>query len=61
MIQLEYQNIETFLQKAMFQIGLKKILWLKKLKALFRGHAISDVKGEQILGKISKKQLQKNK
>ena len=23
---LEYQNIKTFLQKAMFQIGLKKIL-----------------------------------
>ena len=25
-ILLEYQNIKTFLQKAMFQIGLKKIL-----------------------------------
>ena len=27
---LEYQNIETSLQKALFQIGLKKFLWLKK-------------------------------
>ena len=34
-ILLEYQNIKTFLQKAMFQIGLKKLLWLKKLKPLF--------------------------
>ena len=34
-ILLEYQNIKTFLQKAMFQIGLKKLLWLKKLKSLF--------------------------
>ena len=25
-ILLEYQNIKTFLQKAMFQIGLKKFL-----------------------------------
>ena len=25
-IPLEYQNIKTFLQKAMFQIGLKKFL-----------------------------------
>ena len=27
---LEYENIKTFLQKAMSQIGLKKFLWLKK-------------------------------
>ena len=31
-IMLEYQNIKMFLQKAMFQICLKKFLWLKKLK-----------------------------
>ena len=31
---LEYENIKTFLQKAMSQIGLKKFLWLKKLKTL---------------------------
>ena len=36
-ILLEHQNIKTFLQKAMFQIGLKKFLLLKKLKILFCG------------------------
>ena len=39
-ILLEYQNIKTFLQKAMFQIGLKKFLWLKKLKTLCCGHIL---------------------
>ena len=29
---LEYHNIKTFFQKAMFQIGRKKFLYLKKLK-----------------------------
>ena len=33
----EYQNIETFLQKVTLEIGLKKSLWLKKLKIVFRG------------------------
>ena len=33
---LEYQNIETFLQKLTFQVGLRKFLWLKKLKILPR-------------------------
>ena len=28
-ILLEYQNIKTFLQNAMFQVGQKKVLWLK--------------------------------
>ena len=37
---LEYQNIKPFLQKATFQIGLKKCLLLKKLKALCRGHIL---------------------
>ena len=37
---LEYQNIKIFLQKAMFPIGLKKFLWLKKLKPLFHGHIL---------------------
>ena len=30
-------NIKMFLQKVTFQIGLK-VLWLKKLKMLWRGH-----------------------
>ena len=35
---LEYQNMKTFLQKAMFQIDLKKFLLLQELKILFYGH-----------------------
>ena len=34
------QNIRKCLQKAIFQIGMKKILWLKKLKALFHRHMV---------------------
>ena len=49
-ILLEYQNVKTFLPKSMFQMGLKKFLRLKKIKALCRGHAISDLKGEEIIG-----------
>ena len=37
---LEYQNMKTFLQKAMFQIDLKKFLILQKLKILFYGHIL---------------------
>ena len=36
----EYQNAKTFLQKALFQIGLNKFLWLKNLKTLFCGHIL---------------------
>ena len=32
MIVLEYQNIKIYLQKAIFQICLKKFLWSKRLK-----------------------------
>ena len=34
---LEYQYTKKFLTKATFQIGLKRFLWLKKLKILCRG------------------------
>ena len=37
---LEYQNIRTLLQKAMFQIGLKKFLLLQKLEILCRRHSL---------------------
>ena len=37
-IMQEYENTKRFLLKAIFQIGLKKFLKLKKLKILFRGH-----------------------
>ena len=52
MILLEYQNIKTILWKAMLQIGLKKFLWLKKLKTRY---VISDLKGEEIVGTFYKK------
>ena len=37
---LEYQKIKIFLLKDTLQIGLKKFLWLKKLKILFHGHML---------------------
>ena len=40
MIMLEYQNKKIFLEKAMFYIDLKKLLWLKKFKILCRGHML---------------------
>ena len=43
----------------MFQIGPKKFLWLKKLITLCLGHAISDLKGEEIVGTFYEKELQK--
>ena len=64
-ILLEYQNIKTFLQKAMFQIGLKKFLWLKKLKTLFRGHMLLVIlKEKKLLERFmktySKEQIKKS-
>ena len=35
-----YQNIKIFLQNAMFQVGLKTFLWLKKLETLYRGNIL---------------------
>ena len=40
----------------MFQIGLKKFLWLRKLKILF-----CDFNGEEIVGMFSKKNYKKQK
>ena len=37
---LQYENIKIFLQKIIPEIGLKKFLWLKKLKMLFRGYML---------------------
>ena len=36
----KYQNIETFLQNVTFQIGLKKILRMQKLKILLCRHML---------------------
>ena len=52
---LEYQNTKTFLQKAMFQIGLRKFLRLKTLKTLFGGHMLL------VLERFTKKNCKKNK
>ena len=64
-IMLEYQNIKTFLQKAMLQIGLKKFLSLKKLKILCHGHMLLMILTEKKLlecftEKNSKKQTKKS-
>ena len=37
-IMWEYQNIKTFLQKVINQIGQNNFLLLKKLKILYYGH-----------------------
>ena len=50
---------KKFLQKVTFHIGLKKILWLKKLKILCRGHVIEDLNGEEILEMLYERELQK--
>ena len=59
-ILLQYQNVNTFLQKAVFQIGLKKFLWLKKLKTLCRGHILLVIVREnKLLERFSKKNWKK--
>ena len=48
------------MQKALFQIGLKKFLLLRKLKnTVARLYAIGDCKSEEIVGKFEEKDLQK--
>ena len=60
MIQLEYQNIKRFLQKAIFQIDLKKFLLLQKLKILFHGHMLLVIlKVKQLLERFTKKNYKK--
>ena len=57
---LQYQNIKTFLRKAMFQISLKKFLWQKNKNNVPRRYVISDLNGEEILGTFYKKQIKKS-
>ena len=53
-------KINIFLQKAMFQIGLKKFLRLKNLKILFRGHMLLVIlKAEKLLKPFTKKNYKK--
>ena len=49
-----YQNIKKFLKKAMFQIVLKRFLWLKKIKTLCRGHMLVILKTNQKEFRIEK-------
>ena len=58
-ISLEYQNL--FLQKAIFQIGLKKLLWLKKLKTLCRGHILLVILKANKLLDLLRKMIAKSK
>ena len=58
-ISLEYQNL--FLQKAIFQIGLKKLLWLKKLKTLCRGHILLLILNANKLLDLLRKMIAKSK
>ena len=54
-ILLEYQNLKTFLQKAIFQIGLKKVLLLQKLKPFCHGHMlIAILKAKKLLELFTK-------
>ena len=54
------KNIKTFFQiyvpnKLIFQIGLKKFLWLKKLKILFRGHMFLVIlNAKKLLGRFTR-------
>ena len=59
LIMLEYQNIKEFLQKTMFQIGQKKLLWLKKLRILCTGHTLLVKIIEEIVRRFYEKELQK--
>ena len=59
-IMLEYQNIKTLLQKAVFKIGLEKLLLLKMLKILWRGHLLLvTLKAEKLLEHFTKKNCKK--
>ena len=56
----EYQNINIFLHNGTFQIGLKKFLWLKKVKnTLLWTYVIIDIYREEVVGTFYKKELKK--
>ena len=60
LITREYENIKIFLQKTLFLIGLKKILWLKYLKILYHRHnVLEEHHGEGIIGTFYEKELRK--
>ena len=52
--------MKTFLQNAMFQIGLNKFLKLKMLKTLCRGHILLVIlKAKKLLEHFTRKNYQK--
>ena len=59
MILLEYQNIKTFLQKDMFQIGLKKFVIKKVKNSVLWTYAISDLNREEAVATFYERELQK--
>ena len=60
-IMKEYLNIKIYLPNAMFQIGLKKLLRAKNLKALCRGHMLLVIVTEKKLLERFTKKITKNK
>ena len=58
---LKYQNLQIFLEKVIFQIGLKKFWRLKKLKTLFRGNMLLVILEEKKLLEFLRKRIAKNK
>ena len=57
---IEFENTKTFLLKDTLQIGQKKFLLLVNLKIQFRGHAFSDLNGEEITGSFYEKRIANN-
>ena len=62
---LKYQIIKICLENITFQIGLKKFLWLKRIKTLYSEHIISVILTERKLlerftKRSRKKQTKKN-
>ena len=50
-ILLKYQNIKSFLSKAIFQIGLKNVFVIKNVKnTVLWTYVVSDLNGEEIVG-----------
>ena len=59
-ILLEYQNIKIFLQKFTLQIGLKKVLVIKKVKnTVSWTYVVNNFKVEEIVGTFYKNELQR--
>ena len=57
---LKYQNIKIFLQKFTLQIGLKKVLVVKKVKKTVPWtYVINNFKVEEIVGTFYKNELQR--